>query len=176
MLLLEALGWLLVSYVTTSAVEYFPHRYAMHSRSLARRLRSPGLSRVFEAHATLHHGRFFAPGHFEHSQDPAARYVSMKLGAGYMLGLSWCLWLPLLYARPLGGVILAAFLAVDGALWSAVHEEMHLPAGGWLSRTALFRFWSRYHEQHHSRPGTNYNILCPLFDHLLGTYGGSVLV
>jgi len=168
----ELLAWVIAAYVLTSAIEYFPHRWVMHSRGVARLLGSSRLAEEFEAHATLHHGRFFGPRTFASCSDPAARYVSIDTGALYMLGNTLWLWLPLAVFSALGATIVAAFLAGHGALWTAVHREMHYPSGRWFARTAAFRFWRAYHETHHERHGTNFNVLCPLFDQLLGTYAG----
>ena len=77
----------------------------------------------------------------------------------------------LLFSRA-GATCVAAFLAIDGALWTAVHREMHFPAAERLASSWIFRFWERYHRQHHDAPKTNFNVICPLFDHLFGTYGG----
>jgi fatty acid hydroxylase family protein len=171
-LALQVLGWMAVAYVFTSALEYFPHRFVMHSRQLARLLRMPGLGQEFEAHAGLHHGRFFRPGSFSSCRDPAARYVSIDTGVLYMLGVTWWMWLPLGLVSIVGAAVLVVFFAAHGALWTVVHREMHYPRNDWISRTAAYRFWHRYHEMHHERAGTNFNGLCPLFDQLLGTYGG----
>jgi len=165
-------AWILAGYVVTSALEYFPHRWVMHSPSFARRIRSPRLAEEFEAHSTLHHGRFFGPHSFDSCSDPAARYVSVDTGALYTLGKTWWIWLPLAAWSLTGGIVLASFLAAHGFLWTAAHREMHYPTGGWLSKRSLYRFWHRYHERHHEKPGTNFNVLLPLFDQLFGTYGG----
>ncbi|HEX8851273.1 MAG TPA: hypothetical protein VF761_17235 [Gemmatimonadaceae bacterium] len=172
MLALELIAWLLAAYVVTSAFEYFPHRWVMHSRQLARRVGSARLAEEFESHATLHHGRFFGPRSFTTCADPAARYVSIDTGALYMLGKTWWVWLPLAAVSLIGAGVLAAFFAAHGALWTAVHREMHYPSGRWFARSSAYRFWHRYHETHHDRHGTNFNVLCPGFDHLFGTYGG----
>jgi hypothetical protein len=169
---LQLLAWVAVSYIVISALEYFPHRWVMHSRELARHLRAPALAEEFEKHAALHHGRFFGPRSFASCGDPAARYVSIDTGVLYMVGKVWWLWLPLACVSQLGAAVLFLGLAAHGALWTVVHREMHFPTGHRIARTAAFQFWRRYHQAHHERIGTNYNALCPLFDQVFRTYGG----
>lgn len=166
---LSLVVWLLASYVVVSALEYSAHRWAMHSRALARLVKSSGLEDVFTSHATLHHGRFFKPGEFTSSRDPAARFISIDLGALYMLSGTVWLWLPLALISVKGAIVLALFIALHGATWSAVHREMHFPRGRWFSRTPVYRFWRSWHELHHERPSTNYNVLLPLWDFVFRT-------
>jgi hypothetical protein len=172
-IVLHILGWFAAAYVLTSLIEYVPHRWAMHSRRLAKWLRSPRLAEEFEKHAQLHHVRFFGPRSFASCSDPAGRYVSFDLGADYMLVMTWWVWVPLGFYSLLGAGVLVAFLAAHGATWSAVHREMHYPQNAWFAKTAIFRFWRRYHETHHERHGANFNTLCPFFDQLFRTYCAS---
>lgn len=159
-------------YVLISALEYFPHRWVMHSQQLARRVQSPRLAEEWERHGALHHGQYYPPGRFTGCLDRAARFVSIDTGPAFMLASTWWLWLPLAIWCPWLGVPLALALAAHGVVWSLVHREMHRPARRWVSQTLLFRFWCAYHEAHHERPGMNFNVLLPLFDHLLGTHAG----
>lgn len=161
--------WMAVAYVMASAIEYFPHRWVMHSRALAHRIGSSLLIETFERHATLHHARYFGPRAFDECDDPAARYISMKFGvASTFVHLLW-LGVPLAFVSLRGAIVIVAFLAAHSACWTAVHREMHFPKGRWFSRTTLYGFWREWHQAHHEQAGKNFNILCPLFDFIFGT-------
>jgi sterol desaturase/sphingolipid hydroxylase (fatty acid hydroxylase superfamily) len=43
---------------------------------------------------------------------------------------------------------------------------MHVPTKTWLSNNPLYKTLARYHYLHHKYPGRNFNIVCPLADHL----------
>jgi len=80
------------------------------------------------------------------------------------------------------GLILAA-TAAHGLVWNALHPAMHglpdvpivegLPSS-WLESlrgSNYFRYLYQNHEGHHVGGGQcNYNVCCPLMDHLIGTY------
>eukprot|EP00929_Paragymnodinium_shiwhaense_P079441 TRINITY_DN4134_c0_g1_i1.p2 TRINITY_DN4134_c0_g1~~TRINITY_DN4134_c0_g1_i1.p2 ORF type:complete len:391 (-),score=88.29 TRINITY_DN4134_c0_g1_i1:128-1300(-) len=84
-----------------------------------------------------------------------------------------------------------AFLAammLHAMVWQTLHPAMHqLPdpplkygvpgwSMKWLRNTKYFRFLYVNHEGHHRFPGAhgNYNVCCPLFDHVFGTYRGVI--
>lgn len=151
--------WLILSYVLLSAGEYFPHRYLMHARTR--------FGRVFESHTLLHHGRFFGRD-FEHCDDKAARYISIDTGVVYMVLASSPIWMTMLYFSRDCAVVFLICAALHGLTWTTVHREMHFPTGR-LESSRLYRFWRSYHRRHHATVGCNYNVLLPLFDHLLRT-------
>ncbi len=159
---------LLFSLLFLSAMEYVFHRWPMHNAPFVRRT---GLGKgSFENHAVLHHGRFYKQ--FVNDPDPAAKHVGVSLEPGFLLlGLS-PVWVTLYLISPTLGLTLAAALVLHGTVWTAVHAEMHDPKGRWWSRTPLYRFWRSYHKRHHENPGSNFNVLVPLFDFVFGTYGG----
>lgn len=80
------------------------------------------------------------------------------------------------------GLVLAS-TAVHGLVWNALHPAMHglpdvpgvegLPSSwmGALRTSAYFDYLYQNHEGHHVMGGKcNYNVCCPLMDHVLGTY------
>jgi len=46
---------------------------------------------------------------------------------------------------------------------------MHKPGIAWIERTRMFRFLKQHHQLHHSYMGTNFNVVLPLADWMLGT-------
>jgi len=79
-------------------------------------------------------------------------------------------------------------MALHAMVWHTLHPAMHdLPDPpllfgvpgrclAWLRKTRYFRFLYANHEGHHRVPGAhgNYNVCCPLADHVLGTYKGFI--
>lgn len=78
-----------------------------------------------------------------------------------------------------------ALIAVSGQglVWNALHPDMHGlpevpgnwgPPSEWLAGyrgSAYFNWLYQNHEGHHVAGGrANYNVACPMFDHILGTY------
>lgn len=155
------------AYAFMSVVEYFLHRYPMHSRAFARRF--PLLGKELERHALLHHARYYNE-RFTHCEDPAAKYISVDLNPFYMvLGLA-PVWIPLCLWNMTVGLTFAAFFALHGLVWTTIHREMHEPVGTWFSKTKLFRYYREYHRIHHDHPCYNFNVVCPGMDYLMYTY------
>lgn len=168
MLLLEIAFWLILSYVGMSFIEYVLHRWPMHSTGFARRF--PFLKDERDRHAWLHHGVYYPPHRFIGCPDPAGRYISVDLSPFFnLLGLA-PLWGPVAWLHPAAGLTFAAFAFAHAVCWTLIHREMHEPKDRWFGRTRLFRLWRDYHETHHQRPSHNFNVVCPLFDHIFGTY------
>ncbi len=168
MFALSLVGWLVFALLLMSLIEYAAHRWPMHSRPFVRRF--PFLWRTFEAHAVLHHGRFYRKD-FSYDADPAANHINIDLSIGFnVLGLA-IVWVPLLLVSPLGGLTLAAVAGLHALVWSVVHREMHDAKGRWYASNAYFRYLAAYHHTHHLNPGTNFHaVLPPLWDVVFRTY------
>lgn len=169
MLAFSILLWLVFSYIALSLIEYMAHRFPMHNARLAR---SP-LGRLFfkdafESHTKLHHGRFYR--NFQNDSDPAAKFVSLELDPGYMLKLTSVIWIPLLVISLTGGLVFIISVFIHGLIWTTIHREMHEPEGRWFSSFKLYKYWCQYHKIHHEHPGRNYNVVCPLMDHIFRTH------
>ena len=171
LLLVKLFSWVAFSYVMMSFIEYVLHRWPMHSRAFARRVWwLPLLKDEVYRHAYLHHSVYFPRRHFDDCNDPASRYISISLSPFFnLLGLS-PIWIGLYFVSPLGAAIFAGFAALHAVLWTAIHREMHEPANRWFACLRIYRFWRTYHETHHRRPNFNFNVVCPLMDHVFGTY------
>ncbi len=155
-----------------SAVEYALHRWPMHSARLSKFV--PALRRTFEQHAVLHHGRYYRQS-FSSDPDPAARHLNIDLHPGFSLfGLS-PVWVPLFLVHPAAGLAMAAVITLHAWTWTAIHREMHDPAGRWFANTRVYRYLRDYHERHHAHPGSNFNVVLPGVDWLFGTYRGPTI-
>mmetsp|Transcript_63508 Transcript_63508/g.163450 ORF Transcript_63508/g.163450 Transcript_63508/m.163450 type:complete len:320 (+) Transcript_63508:79-1038(+) len=85
-------------------------------------------------------------------------------------------------------IALAVAMLLHAAVWQTLHPAMHELADpplsygmpgwsmAWLRKTAYFRFLWVNHEGHHRVAGAhgNYNVCCPLADHMFGTYVGII--
>ena len=87
------------------------------------------------------------------------------------------------FTLPQTFAVLIPGMLLHAAVWNMLHPPMHgLPdvplsygvPGAWLAPlrdTAYFRYIYENHQGHHVLGGQcNYNVCCPLTDHILGTY------
>ena len=152
--------YVLLSYVILSFVEYFGHRWIMHSPRGVK----------FQQHAVLHHGHYFPRGHFLWSagEDEAAHFIS--IGTGPLPLWTSPIILILFAISREWAVVFLAMTIFHGALWTMIHREMHFARRGWLERSPVFRFLYHYHRVHHDQHRFNYNGLMPLADFVFRTY------
>lgn len=169
LLLVSVLLWTAASVAVMAAVEYAFHRWPMHNLRFIRRL---GLGReLFEAHAVLHHGRYYQQA-FDHDPDPASRRISIRMSAFEHCGAAALFAVPFgLLVSWVGAACFMAVVAAHAVVWTAVHVEMHMPEGRWFSRTEYYRYVRDWHHAHHLYPGTNFAaVFPPVMDWLFGTY------
>jgi hypothetical protein len=169
-LLLSIAGWLMASCIIMSFIEFFAHRYLMHKRTLPHVIYKfiPGLNRLFQNHAVLHHGRYYKV--FNHEDDPQGRQISIRLDLwAPLIGgpLVWALTYPL---SPLIGPAFVTVVVLHHFAWNLIHNEMHNPKPRWFGKTSFFKFFARYHWMHHKYPGKNYNIIFPGADFVFGKH------
>jgi hypothetical protein len=87
------------------------------------------------------------------------------------------------FSLPTTFAILLPSMLLHGLIWNALHPNMHGlpevpfsvgPPSEWLAglrNTAYFKYLYQNHEGHHVVGGQgNYNVCCPLTDHLVGSY------
>jgi len=163
MLALHTACSLAVVYILFSLVEYVTHRYLMHRMRLARALGIKFLATLCFNHMALHHKRGYE--HDDHEEDDhlshiliAAAFVGMPL-----VPVVWLI-------DPFTVAVGAVFTVVYSIGWWLVHLEMHRKEGRFFARNAIFRYLERRHQLHHKYPNTNYNVVLPLWDWILGTY------
>ena len=176
----ELIGWtieiaagLALVYVFGSLFEWGVHRYVMHTDLFVRFFPSAQKrsdDRIFHKHAVLHHGTYYQA--FDHEDDPIGREISIVFTLGDTLRVLGAL-LPVLFliarVSSVIAIIFPLTAIVHNRLWNLMHREMHQPRHPWWSRTAVYRFLARHHFLHHAHTGTNFNVVLPLADHLLGT-------
>lgn len=166
---MEILLWIVGCIVTMAIFEYIVHRWLMHNAVLGKRFSF--FAMTMEAHAILHHGRFFKT--FDHDDDPASKHIDIELHPGKTLIEFSFVWGPLMYFNFIGGVVLVSVITLHGIIWTTIHREMHCPSGAWFSRFRIFKYLRNNHYIHHLHPMTNYCIVFPPFvDYIFGTHRG----
>lgn len=175
-LCLVAAGTFAVCIVYSSFFEWLLHKYVMH-RPLWK------FYYAFKAHAQTHH-RIFRANHTYHLQEGGkAHLIRMAWWNGPVLVVLGVVPIALVTAPFLlfdWWVVLAVIsgtAAVSIALYYGAYEYlhwcMHKPKGRWIERTRLFHFLNRHHFLHHQHMGSNFNVVFPCADLLLGTLATS---
>ncbi len=155
---------IVLDYAIISLLEYAAHRWFMH-RNFARFLNSEYLRASFMEHMQ-HHGKCY--NIFDHEEQPCG-LLNLTIQFSTELLVSAPPAVALFFIDPLAACLLPMFALLHGALWSAVHQEMHRPVQTWFSSTSMFRYLNKYHFLHHRHMGTNFNTLFLGWDWLLFT-------
>lgn len=170
---LEIVLGLVLVYVFGSLFEWCVHRYIMHTDLFARLFPSTRKSsddRIFHKHAVLHHGTYYRA--FDREDDPVGREISIVFTfddtARVLVGFIPVAFLIALIS-PVIAIIFILTPIAHNQIWNLMHREMHQPAHSWWTRLPLYHFLARHHFLHHRYVGTNFNVVLPLADHLLGT-------
>jgi sterol desaturase/sphingolipid hydroxylase (fatty acid hydroxylase superfamily) len=160
--LLHVLLGLAFAYVLVSFSEYVVHRFILHRMKYARLLGSRYLERLCRTHSGVHHRRDYL--HDRHEGDDRVRDLSLTGLPIPILGV--------ILVWPISSTIsltMFFFAMVYGLTWWVVHDEMHEKRGRAFTRTAVYRYIEWKHYLHHRYPGSNFNLILPLWDTLLGT-------
>ncbi len=151
------------AYILYSFVEYSVHRWAMHRMRIAKALRSSFLRVLCYNHMALHHKRDYR--HETDEKDDRLSHISI---AGIFAGAPVAALMYWIDPFTLGvTIVFGMFYSV---FWWIVHTEMHRDKGTFFSKNAVFRYLEYRHQLHHEFPGTNYNVVLPLFDWVFRTY------
>ena len=150
----NSMQWLLaiaVGLVWANGFEYFYHRFLLH--------RTRG--RLGKGHI-LHHitsGKEEEVEHLTFGESPL--YVAILFASNG---------LPVAVADLAWGFALAPGILLGFTAYFVAVEEIHwrIHLGGWLP--AGLRAARSYHLDHHDIPEGRYNVFCPFFDFLLGTF------
>lgn len=151
----------------TSFFEWVLHRYPMH--------RPIGNFRyAFEAHAQTHHHQFKA----DHTYHLGKRDLSVakKIPMAWwnilvllpIADAPWCFLAWLMNDVWVAIIPAIVILAYYGA-YEYTHWCMHLPKKRRLEMSWVFRFLNTHHLLHHRYMQTNFNVVLPIADIILGT-------
>ncbi len=151
--------------IYASFFEWILHRYLMH-RPLW------GFTYAFKAHARVHHGRFQADHTYHLQKEEDKRTIPMAWWNGMVLiVIATSLTLPISWPLKwwwLSFGFMAALILYYGA-YEYLHWCMHLPKKRRLEFGKIFRWLNGHHLLHHRWPATNFNVVLPLADWVLGT-------
>ncbi len=173
-----ASGWVvqivisfIASYFLLSLMEYLLHRFVMHGvlSDLVYKV-APFIKTLHEDHLKHHqtYSTYFNKPTIEEYKD-----LNLKLGLQHSAMGTVCL-LPyfivtLLLVGALPTIIFCLFALMHNLAWNFIHAEMHDPRNRQWSHSRPFKFLAEYHYLHHHHPSQRFNIVCPLFDWLVGS-------
>jgi hypothetical protein len=162
--------WIVPAYLlVANVVEYGVHRLLMH--------RPLPLRALYRGHTLGHHRAF----HHDSMEIAGARELELVMMPWYTVTFYFTGIGPLValvvraFGRGAGGLFLLTGVSTF-VLYEGMHALYHLPAGTLerlrLDRSRLFGVLYRHHRHHHRLARmrwVNFNISCPLADHLFGT-------
>ena len=162
-MLLSWLFGLLATLVYASFLEWFVHKYGMHTDKISKW--------AFDRHAIQHHSTRRTFKGFYIAPEEHAHYDVTESSA---VPLLWLAHFPLYYAvGRFVNIPAAVGVAMGAALYILAYELLHFyihaPKGHWFQKTRLFRFYCEYHRVHHHKARRNYNVVMPLGDLVFGT-------
>jgi hypothetical protein len=162
-MLLSGLIAFLVTCLYASFLEWFVHRYGMHTELISKW--------SFRRHAIEHHSQRRSLKAFYAPVDPPTRY---QVGEDSAVPLLWLAHIPLYLVlgwwnlgAGIGTALGAGFYLTA---YEVLHFFIHTPRESWVQKTRLFRFYCEYHRIHHHRARWNYNVVFPLADFVLRTF------
>lgn len=165
-LIVQLLGWFIVSAVLMSFIEHGVHRHLMHRKNWL--CRFPVIKKVFEHHAILHHGQYQTQFHDHPVPRGMARGISLSIREGFFEALPVAA-LIAVFSWPCA-VTFVAVVCLHHKLWNLIHLEMHKPEQRFFCEYPIYKYLARHHYLHHLHSNTNYNVVLPLADFILGTF------
>ena len=146
-----------------SLIEWIVHKEFMHS---VRFMRTP-----HRRHAIEHHSQRRAPGKFFAKEEELKEYHLFETS---FMPILWLLHFPLFFAfhwffGPWAGVGVALGTGTYVFAYEILHWYIHCPDEFWFRNSRWFHFLIEHHRRHHNRSDSNYNVVFPLADLILGT-------
>ena len=160
-----------VALVQASLFEWVYHRYWLHRPWLP--------PQMFTAHTLVHHQLCKHDDTFqvtEHEQEEALTF--QWWGGPLLVAINLIPWLLATWVLVAVGIALpyiawmatvAVTIFVYYAAYEGFHYLMHKPKFPWIERSRPFRFLEKHHRLHHVHMGSNFNVVMPLADLMLGT-------
>lgn len=164
-LITEFLGWFIVSAVLMSFIEHGVHRYLMHRKGWL--CRFSVIRKIFDHHAVLHHGQYHKQFRDEPVERGMERGLKLSVREGFFEALPVSA-LIAIFSWPCA-VTFVAIVCLHHKLWNLIHLEMHKPENRFFADYPIFQYLARHHYLHHRHGNTNFNVVLPLADYMLGT-------
>ena len=162
-MILTGLLGLVCALVYGSFLEWFIHRFVMHSDRISKL--------AFQRHAISHHSTRRSLRNFYIPPEEEFHY---SIGESSFVPILWFIHLPMYIVVGYYFTLSPAIgLGIGGLLYLLAYEILHFyihaPRNYRFQRTRLFRFYCEYHRLHHHKARINYNVVCPLADFTLRT-------
>lgn len=164
---IQPLAWFVVLAVLMSFIEHQVHRRLMHRKHMLSG-RLPALKKVFEHHAILHHGHYHQIFYDEPVPQGQDRHLRLSMKEGVLEALPISILMTIISWQ--GAMIFLMIVCLHHFIWNQIHLEMHKPEKRFFSHWSIYKFLARYHYLHHRYPNTNFNVVFPLADYVLGTH------
>jgi hypothetical protein len=157
--LAAGLAWVLYG----SFFEWFWHKCWMHTP------RPPRIA--FEGHTLTHHVLYKGDESYFVDEEDNPHHILLKW---YSLPAIVAAHLPVMYLidryvvhhTMIGGLVA---VTVYFAVYEYAHWNMHVPRGRFVERFRAFQFLRRHHKLHHQYMQSNFCVLFPLADVVMGT-------
>lgn len=134
--------------------EYWIHRLFMHKPILGR---TGFFKWIYLDHSVEHHGR--------HRNDIN---IDLPVTNHLIIGLPYII---LVYV--IGGIIAVVSIiivfAIHSYVWTKMHRGIHGIETNWLTKTRYYEYCKKHHEQHHTKPNTNFGVVFPITDYIFFT-------
>ena len=148
--------------IYASFFEWYWHKLWMHTPRVPKE--------AFHGHTIVHHGLYKGDESFFLEESKHPEHILLK---PYALPGIVIAHLPIMYGinRVIpntfwGGVVTCILYFV---VYEYMHWNMHVPRGHFVERFGWFQFLRRHHKLHHRHYQTNFCVLFPLADWVLGT-------
>ncbi|MBW3622314.1 MAG: sterol desaturase family protein [Armatimonadetes bacterium] len=156
-------GFLLLSVVYASLLEWWIHKHWMHTPKY--------LYRAFDRHQLQHHVARKAMTRFYLRPPEVAEYTfteSSFMPWLFVIHMPLFLLVGWLFTWPAGvGFMIGSSTYL--LLYELLHWAMHVPRPHWVYHVRYFKYISELHRIHHYRAWQNYNVVMPIGDFLLRT-------
>jgi hypothetical protein len=167
MIVLQIIGWFLISCILVSFIEHQVHSKLMHRRNFLSR-HTTAYNRIFEAHALVHHQHYSEIFSDEPVPVGEDKEIRLTLHKAPLKALPFAAVIAL--ASWQGAAAFVAAMCFHHWAWNKIHLEMHKPEQRRFSTWPVYKFLARYHWLHHKHRNKNFNVVFPLADYVLGTH------
>ncbi len=166
MIIINFIGWFVLSCIIMSFVEHQVHRQLMHRRNFLSD-RNPSFKRTFEMHAIFHHGHYAKIFSDEPVPKGEDQEIQLRVHKAAYKALPVILVIAI-FSIPCA-IVFAGVVTLHHWIWNKIHLEMHKPVQPGFSQWPVYKFLARYHWLHHRYPDKNFNVVFPFADYVLGT-------
>jgi hypothetical protein len=159
-------AWFVAMAILMSFIEHQIHQKMMHRKHFLSKY-IQAVKKVFEHHATLHHGHYSTIFSDKRDADRKDKGIRLSLLEGFIEALPISALLAII-SLP-GAIIFEVVVCFHHIVWNAIHMEMHKREARFFSEWPIYKFLARHHYLHHRHPDKNFNVVFPVADYVLGS-------